>query len=492
MPDQPNILLIVVDQWRQDGLGATDSPIQQTPHLDNLARDGALFTRAYAAVPSCIAARASLMTGLHQRHHGRVGYRDGVPWDYPVTLGSVFTQAGYHTQVVGKMHVYPERSLLGFQNVVLHDGYLHFNRRRQPTLTTDDDYLHDLRQRHGPAADYIDTGMGCNGYAVSPWTYDLMLHPTAWVTTQSIDFLRRRDPRKPFFLVTSYHRPHPPLDPPQAYLEMYRDLPLPPRPRGDWVGAPGLPDPHHLRSSPESPCMLATETQIDQARRAYYAQCTFIDHQINRLFTALIEHRLWHNTAIVFVSDHGEMLFDHGLVAKGLPYQASAGVPLIIRPPLTMRLRPGQVLSQPVELRDILPTLCDLAGLPIPAGVDGMSVLPLLRGEQPEWRGWIHGEHERQAYSNHWLTDGVMKYAWYSQSGAEQLFDLSQDPQECRDLSSERPAELALWRSRLVQELEGREEGYVQDGSLVVGRPAVPVLTSAGLAEAAPMNLFGR
>jgi arylsulfatase A-like enzyme len=492
MADQPNILLIVADQWRQDGLSYTGNPIMQTPHLDNLARDSFFFSRTYAAVPSCIAARASLMTGLTPRHHGRVGYRDGMPWDYPTTLAGTFTQAGYHTQAVGKMHVYPERSLMGFQNVVLHDGYLHFNRHRAPHLITDDDYLHDLRQRHGPAADYIDSGMGCNGYVVSAWPYDIMLHPTAWVTTQSIDFLRRRDPRKPFFLMTSYHRPHPPLDPPQAYLDIYHDLPLPPRVKGDWDGRKGLPDPHILRASPESPCQLASEAQIDRARRGYYAQCTFIDHQINRLFTALIEHRLWHNTAIVFVSDHGEMLFDHGLVAKGLPYQQSAGVPLIIRPPMTMKLRGGQTFDQPVELRDILPTLCDLAGVPIPAGIDGMSVMPFLRGESPQWRGWVHGEHERFHQSNQWLTDGKMKYVWYSQTGAEQLFDLEHDPEERRDLYQERPEEVALWRSRLVQELAGREEGYVQDGRLVIGRPVSPLLKEAGLPEAAPMNLFGR
>ena len=228
MPNPSNILLIVVDQWRADCLGAAGHPVIQTPHLDTLAADGARFRHAYAAVPSCIAARASLLTGLHQRHHGRVGYRDGVPWDYPVTLAGTFAAAGYHTQAVGKMHVYPTRSLQGFHNVVLHDGYLHAVRHRDPHLVTEDDYLWDLRRKHGVDADYIDSGMGCNGYVVSPWPYDPMLHPTAWVTTQSIDFLRRRDPTKPFFLMASYHRPHPPLDPPPAYLDIYRDLSLPP------------------------------------------------------------------------------------------------------------------------------------------------------------------------------------------------------------------------------------------------------------------------
>jgi arylsulfatase len=476
----PNILLIVVDQWRWDCLGAAGHPTVQTPHLDALAAEGTRFTSAYTAVPSCIAARAALLTGQHQRHHGRVGYQDGVPWTYPVTLGSVLAQAGYHTQVVGKMHVHPARNLLGFHNVVLHDGYLHFNRQRDPHLIADDDYLPDLRRRHGADADYIDSGMGCNGYAVSPWPYDPLLHPTAWVTSQSIDFLRRRDPTKPFFLMASYHRPHPPLDPPQAYLDIYRDLPLPPPARGDWVGGAGLPHISQRPGDAENPRDLSL-AQRERARRAYYAQCTFIDHQLNRLFMALGEHRVLDDTAIVFVADHGEMLFDHQLPGKALPYQGSAAVPLIVRPPRRGKLSAGCVVDAPVELRDILPTLCDWAGIPMPSSVDGKSLLPFVRGEMASWREWLHGEHAYGDWSNHWLTDGRMKYAWYSQTGREQLFDLRVDPNECHDLAGEEFDELGTWRTRLIQELAGREEGYVQEGRLVIGRPAGATLREAGL-----------
>ena len=223
--------------------------------------------------------------------------------------------------------------------------------------------------------------------------------------------------------------------------------------------------------------------QIDRARRAYYAQCTFIDHQINRLIMALLEHHVFQDTAIIFVADHGDMLFDHDLEAKALPYEGSAAVPLIIRPPQRtlpqqrMGLPGRRVVDAPVELRDLLPTLCDLAGIPIPAGIDGRSLMPFVRGESPPWREWLHGEHEWGRFSNHWLSDGRTKYAWYSQTGREQLFDLDADPTECHDLAAERPDELALWRTRLVQELADREEGYVQDGALIVGRPVSAVLS---------------
>ena len=223
---QPNILLIVVDQWRSDTLGCAGHPCVRTPHLDRLAADGVRFTNAYSATPTCVAARASLLTGLSQERHGIVGYTESVDWRYETTLAGTLADAGYHTQCVGKMHVKPYRNLMGFHNVVLHDGYLHTVQARTDDYTLYDDYLPDLRRRLGrPEADFLDSGIGCNGYAVAPWPYDESLHPTTWVTDQAVDFLhRRRDPSRPFFLKVSYHRPHPPLDPPASFLDEYRAI----------------------------------------------------------------------------------------------------------------------------------------------------------------------------------------------------------------------------------------------------------------------------
>src|SRR5262249_28583257 len=121
----PNVVLIVADQWRGDCLSAAGHPVVRTPYLDALAARGARFERAYSAVPSCIPARAALHTGLAQRNHGRVGYLDGVPWTYPVTLAGEFSRAGYQTHSIGKLHVNPERNRIGFDSVELHDGFLH-------------------------------------------------------------------------------------------------------------------------------------------------------------------------------------------------------------------------------------------------------------------------------------------------------------------------------------------------------------------------------
>lgn len=113
MPDRaadprPNVVLICADQWRGDALSCAGHPVVRTPYLDHLAERGIRFSRAYSATPTCVPARVGLMTGLGQRRHGRLGYADGVAFDYPTTLAGEFSRAGYQTHCVGKMHVYPE------------------------------------------------------------------------------------------------------------------------------------------------------------------------------------------------------------------------------------------------------------------------------------------------------------------------------------------------------------------------------------------------
>jgi len=477
MTERPNVVLICVDQWRGDCLSHAGHPVVHTPWLDELANSGASFTRAYSAVPSCIAARAALFTGLSQRSHGRIGYRDGVPWDYPVTLAGEFTRHGYQTQAVGKMHVYPERSQLGFQNVILHDGYLHFARRRDRDVALVDDYLPWLRERYGSDADYFDHGLNCNSYVARPWDKPEHLHPTNYVVTQGLEFLRRRDPRKPFFLVLSFHRPHPPYDPPAWAFEQYLEAEMPDVPVGDWV------DLYAAHDQPFRPDALRSRVAphvLRRARAGYYGHMTHIDHQVNRFLEVLQEHGLRGNTFVCFVSDHGEMLGDHHLFRKCYPYEGSARVPLILAGPKAAGLRAGARPAPVVELRDVMPTLLDCAGLPIPASLEGRSLLPFARGESPPWRECLHGEHTAFGGSIHWLTDGHEKYVWLSSSGREQLFDLGDDPREVHDLA-QRPdsaARVAHWRNRLVQELTGREEGFTDGARLIPGRPVTACLSS--------------
>lgn len=471
----PNVVLLIADQWRGDCLGCAGHPVVETPNLDNLFRHGTMFTRAYSAVPSCIAARAALLTGLSQKSHGRVGYKDEVRWNYPVTLPGLLANAGYHTHCVGKMHVSPPRHLMGFHSVELHD-YLSHSRHGGKDRTWDDDYLQWLKQNLGQDADPSDTGLGSNGYSVIPWPYEERFHPTNWTTTRAIDFLRRRDPTKPFFLKTSYHRPHPPLDPPSRYLERYASKTLPPVNVADWAKANSYPDRGPTCPVPPSP----EQTQL--ARKAYYAHLTHIDSQINRLVQALMENQVWDNTLLMFVSDHGETLFEHNLVGKAMPYNASTRIPFMIRLPDRWNVTQERASDALVELRDVLPTFLDASGVPIPQSIEGSSVLPLCRGERTSWRARLHGEHASPSKERavQWIISDKELYVWFTRTGEEQYFRLDSDAGELQDLSMDDPGRVATLRQQLIDELEGREEGYVENNKLVVGVNYAPVLTRAG------------
>ncbi|MCG7408521.1 arylsulfatase [Paenibacillus sp. ACRRX] len=507
---RPNVLLITVDQMRFDCLSIAGHPVVETPNLDELARTGVRFDRAYSATPTCVPARAAIFTGQSQRTHGRVGYQDGVPWNYDTTLPGELAKAGYHTQCVGKMHVYPARRLLGFHNVVLHDGYLHHNRNRSHVAAKDhydqvDDYLNWLRERV-PGADLTDLGLDCNASTVArPWHLPEMLHPTNWTVTQSIDFLRRRDPDKPFFLWMSFVRPHPPFDPPQAYLDLYADAEFQAPVVGDWADGD---DAMQEGLNPVTFRGKVPQRRLKQAMAAYYALITHIDHQIGRFLQVLNEYGELNNTIIMFTSDHGELLGDHHLFRKSMPYEGSTRVPFIVNDPGGwLGLKQGAVLSEVIEMRDIMPSLLEAASVPIPSSVDGQSIwklaravptektdaliegtavsdLPALSGrtrniEASAWRSYLHGEQAQGDASNHWLTNGKEKYIWFSQTGVEQYFDLVHDPLELHNAvhDSEKAARVVYWRNILVQELSGREEGYSNGQKLIVGCRPIATLS---------------
>lgn len=481
---KPNILFITVDQMRYDCLHYVKHPIIQTPNLDNLARNGVLYTNAYTATPSCVPARASIMTGMSQKNHGRVGYQDKVPWTYVHTMPGEFAKAGYHTQCIGKMHVYPTRNLCGFHNIELHDGYMHYNRNRAAASALEwwdhtDDYLPWLREKAGYDQDIMDHGLDCNASVVArPWHLEEKYHPTNWTVTRSIDFLRRRDPSKPFFLWTSFVRPHSPLDPPQAFFDLYKNIDLPEPPIGDWADTE---DRAREGLNPTTGRGIVHDRMRKDALAAYYALITHIDNQIGRLLNALFEFGVSDNTLILFTSDHGDLMGDHHLYQKRLAYEGSAKIPLIMSDPAGLfGLEKGKQVDHVIELRDIMPTLLDAAGIDIPASVDGKSLIPLGKGvPQPEWREYIHGENAHGELSYHYATDGQRKYIWYSQTGEEQYFNLEKDPQERSNLAKDTGYrdEISIWRNRVIHELLGREEGYTDGERLIAGRPVQNVLS---------------
>lgn len=478
---QPNILLLMTDQMRGDCMGYAGHPDVKTPYLDTLASKGVFFDRAYSACPSCIAARAALHTGMSQEHHRRTGYQDGIPWDYKHTLAGELSLAGYQTQCVGKMHVHPLRNYLGFHHVELHDGYLHCARYAgvpwKESQKQADDYFHWLKQEKGIDADVTDTGLECNSWAARPWIYEEKYHPTNWVTDRSIDFLRRRDPGRPFFLMASYLRPHPPFDAPGYYFDLYKDKELTPPAIGTWETDEVLQKQGRIF---DSNCGPVDSALIREAQIGYYACITHLDHQIGRLLQALIEYEEYDNTLIVFTSDHGEELCDHHMFRKSRPYEGSSHIPMLIsgNPKLLHGLKPGSVCHSVVELRDVMPTLLDFADKEIPSSVDGKSMLPLLANPEAKLRDFLHGEHSYGEYSNHWIVSSYDKFIWHAQTGTEQYFQLQEDPHELQDeIDNPRFRErISLLREHLIQVLKDRPEGFSDGKSLIKGQNYPPYI----------------
>lgn len=477
MAERPHVVLVCVDQMRADAMGVAGNPHIDTPNLDDLARGGYRFTRAYSATPTCVPARVAMFTGKSPSLHGRYGYREGIsfPEAYPVTLQSTLREAGYQTFGVGKMHVFPDRARCGFDEVLLHDGFLHTSRRlsRGPSAMIDD-YVDFLQRETGdPRADYQETGIGCNAMTARPWERAERLHPTRWVADESLRFLERRDPTRPFFLYMSFHRPHAPFDPPGWLWDKYRARSGPRRAHGDWVSRF---DEHRRDFGSEAEFGAQKDSTHQQVRAGYYGSIEFIDLQLNRLKETLSDQDLLEDTVIMFVSDHGDMMGDHDMYRKSVAYEGSARVPLVMHVPPRWRERwgaPGEVASI-AELRDLMPTVLGLAGADVPDGVDGLDLAAASRGEQG--REFLHGEHLIGSLGRHsmqWIRSERWKYVWFSGDGHEQLFDLEEDPREERDLAGEpeHASELSRHRELLVAELEGREEGFVLDGALVPGRP---------------------
>ncbi|MBT7300920.1 MAG: arylsulfatase, partial [Victivallales bacterium] len=464
---RPNILLFITEQHRGDCLGIEGHPVLLTPNMDAIAGAGVRFARAYSDCPTCIAARRTILSGQFPATHGMVGYQEKVPWEIEDTLPAVLARAGYETVWIGRsMHQYPSDKSFGFEHVIRFaggsgDAYMEYFQERRP-----DDW-----------EGIFGTGVMNNDWTARPWHLEEDLHPTNWTVHEALRFLKNRDQGRPFFMVVSFTSAHPPLLPPAFYLERYIRTGVPNPVIGDWAvpppnGGKGL-DVGGMHVDLRGEALLC-------ARAGYYGLLNHVDDQIRRLLNPYrgVDVMTKNNTAVIFTSDHGEMLGDHYRWHKVVPYEPSARVPMLIRAPKRFGISPGTVVNQAVSLADVMPTILDLADVPIPPGVEGRSLLPLSRGESVPPREPIHIEH---APVHHALTDGREKYIWFVADGREQLFSLVDDPTECHDLAPDPEAadRLTHWRNLLIKRLAGRAEGFSDGTQLVPGRECPSVYSPA-------------
>lgn len=383
MSDRPNILIIYPDQMRYDAMGCAGNPVIKTPQIDRLAREGVHFTEAYTSYPICCPFRASVLTGKYAQGHGMVQNHFPLRGDQTF-LAEILRDTGYRTGYVGKWHleggpkpgfVPPDRRF-GFEH------FVGFNRGH--------DYLSSV---------YFDD----NGQAYHSARYE-----PDYQTDQFLDFIEgaaKAEDGRPFFGYVSYGPPHFPMDVPDYLRHIYRpdEVPLPPgvpnpelqqrvqRQRNDVYcgGDPRSGHKSHAAYDTKPVGEPETEAEIRQFVAEYYGMIHNIDWNLGRILNKLDSLGISDNTMIVFFSDHGDMLGQHGSFCgiKNQAYRAAMHVPLIIRYPA--RVAPQKTEAMVDVGVDMMPTLLDMCALDAPEGIHGKSYLPVLDGKTGEHRDAI-------------------------------------------------------------------------------------------------------
>lgn len=450
-----NIILIMADQFRGDMLGVSGNPCTVTPNIDNLAGDGCYFENGYSPSPTCVPARACLITGKKPATTGFFSNDFSVEWEFDETLMQSLKNAGYQTINVGKNHFHPLRKSLGFEQNYIYE--VANDEKNQPS-----DYhrwlMHETNGQVYDTAKAFDP----NAWTVEPWTGNPRLHPTEWTADKALDCLDMRDPTRPFYLQVSFQRPHPPLDPPVNLLDYFNDVEIPVPPVATWAPefVEDTLDIHPFEG-------VIGKEALKRARKAYYAAVMHIDEQVGKIISYLHRHKLWDSTTVFFVSDHGELLGDHNMFRKGPAYEGSSRIPYVVKfsKGIAEDWRGKKVLI-PVTLLDVFPTCATIAEAKLPEGLDGLAIQDLLSGNGK--REYIFGENYR---ANKQVRTGGMfvvgkgfKYIWNSVSGVEQLFDLRVDRKEMHDLSEESSLKPVLEKMRKVVIEEYRTRPY--DGML--------------------------
>ncbi|SFX97832.1 Arylsulfatase A [Paracoccus pantotrophus] len=450
---RPNILWICTDQQRWDTIRRLGFPAAQTPHLDALAEQGTAFARAYCQSPICTPSRASFLTGMYPiAHQVQRNGNTGFP-DHLVLVPEVFRQAGYRTGLIGKLHLSSAQGRVEQRPTA--DGYEEFywSQHPEPDWPEGHDYQDWLKAKGIDAA---------QAYAPAE---DIVTHPvtaehsqTAWATERALDFIDRTEDDRPWLLSINVYDPHPPFDPPLSWFERFDPAQMPAP-----IFAPSDLE-HHRRLAgvdqqtrkPVDPNLVPDASQlgdyshdtppdsydIRRIRAAYAAMIAQIDDMVGKLVARLDETGQRRDTLVLFMSDHGEMLGDHGLLYKGCRfYEGLVHVPMIASMP--GRVCEGLVSDALVELVDIPATICEAAGLAKPVQDQGRSLMPLLTGAADPGR---HKDYVLCEYMDalrfpgsvgsrgSMYFDGRYKICVYHDAAQGELFDLASDPDELHDL----------------------------------------------------------
>ena len=477
----PNIVFIMADQLAAGFVGCYGSGVDSTPTLDRLAADGVRFDRCYAHCPVCAPNRATIFTGRSIGIHGIVTNNLTLGREHP-TFVEVLRRSGYATGGFGKFHLTPMQcplpedfSWLGFDEAAPTEDpklgpWLDWVEREHPehfdaalAVSWPMPYL----SAYGPEKrDLTEAWAAANRRILKPrrdasdWhlQYESPLppevHQTRFITDCALEFMERRtagEDNDPFFCFVSYVDPHDPYDPPAPYSTMYdpSEMPAPiplEEPGHSSRILEGSRDFHQFRT------VSGNERTMKRLRALYHGSIRFIDDQIGRITAFLEERGLAENTILVFTTDHGDMMGDHGLITKGVKHFDKG-----IRCPLIVRGGPvegGRATDRLTSSLDFFPTVCDWAGIDERPPVEGRSFAAGSAAADDGWRtvtvqspAPLKPEQEGMVRSI--VTDDGWRFSVYDEDGQGEMFNLREDPEERLNLYDR-----SEWgdRQRLLQE----------------------------------------
>ena len=432
--DRPNVLLIVTDDQRPDTIHALGNDVIRTPVFDRLVREGTTFTRAVTAIPICVASRAELLTGRDGLSNGRQNYGMSPAADVP-GIAHVLHDAGYATCYTGKWHTTGRPSDWGYAAC----AGLYSGGGAAFPLT------HPVDWAGRPVTGYVGWVFQTDDRQLFP-EQGVGLTPdiSAAFADAAIGFIRSVRER-PFFLHVNFTAPHDPLLQPPGNEHRYDPAAIP-LPR-DF--RPEHPFDHGNRAGRDELLFEIPRTE-DETRgeiAVYYSVISHMDAQIGRILDELRRGEQLNRTLVIVTSDHGLAIGSHGLRGKQNMYEHTIGVPLIFRGP---GIPTDTRTNAQCYLRDLYPTICDLARVPVPETVQGRSLAPVLGGDRRQVHDAVFTHFlkvQRAIRTDSW------KYVVYPQAGREQLFSIQEDPDELTNLidQSDHAATAGDLRSRLTQ-----------------------------------------
>jgi arylsulfatase A-like enzyme len=448
----PNIVVFMTDDQRYDAMSVAGNRILQTPNMDLIARGGVRFKESFVTNSLCGPSRASFLTGLYSHAHGYISNADPPAFGHQKGIENQATyverlhDAGYRTAIVGKWHLRGSPSRSGF------DQWVTFPWQ----------------------GEYFDPDMIANDAIVK-----MRGHSEDVVGDQALAYLRAAPPDRPFCLLVHFKAPHRSWEPPIRFEKVFADVEIPvPRTFEDRLE--GRPEAVRRASmaiadmtdfakrgvSPDLPREERKRRNLQELVKNYYRVLLAVDENVGRVLEALDEKRLADDTVVVYTSDNGFFLGEHGLFDKRLMYEPSIRVPMLVRFP--SRFPAGRVDSRHMILNvDLAPTLLELAGVALPAGLHGRSFVPLLEGREIPWRdAFLYEYYEYPAAHCARKNRGVRTARWklihfFEQLEEWELYDLKSDPDETVNLAGRADQRARVRQLRERMEALRRELGDV-------------------------------